>query len=229
MKNRVILMPLMLGITLLANAAETVKLTEIVYQEASPGVGSYPYRILVNDEYLRFDGGKDEDGYILFNRKEKQIVSVNHEDQSRFYIQPQTQKPYVNTKIKVKVVTSILDKAPKIQNSKAKMYDIIANENLCRQVLSFDGLLPKVTKAWKEYEDLMQQQNQLSLSRTPQDLQTNCFITNNITDASLFLDYGLPYSVKSKDGTLRILQSFSEVEKPKSIISVPAEYHKFGL
>jgi len=229
MKNRIFITVLLLGITSLANATETVKLTEIVYREASPGVGSYPYRILVNDDYLRFDGGKDDDGYILFNRKEKQVVSVNHEDQSRFYIQPQAQKPYENTKIKVKVVTSTLDKAPKIQNYKAKMHDIIANETLCRQVLSFDGLLPKVTKAWKEFEDLMQHQNQLSLSRTPKDLQTNCFITNNITNASRFLDYGLPYSIKSKDGTLRILQNYSEVEKPMSIISVPAEYRRFGL
>ena len=222
-------MAVLSGLTLQAFADETIKLTEIVYQEASPGLGVYPYRILLNDEYMRFDGGKDEDGYILFNRKEKQIVSVNHEDQSRFLIQPQPKKLYENAKIEVKVVTSNLEKAPKIQNVKAKLHDIVANENLCRQVLSFDGLLPKVTQAWKEFEDLIQMQNQLTLSRTPKDMQTDCFITNNITNASLFLAYGLPYSIKSKDGSLRILKGYSVVEKPLSIMSVPEKYQTFGL
>lgn len=217
------------AITQQAAAEEMMELTEIIYQEASPGVGSYPYRLLVNDDYLRFDGGKDDDGYILFNRKEKQVVSVNHEDQSRFYIQPQPKKPYENSKIEVKVITSDLDKAPKIQNVKAKLHDILANENLCRQVLSFDGLLPNVTKAWKEFEEFMQIQNQLTLSRTPKDMQTDCFITNNISNASQFLDYGLPYSIKSKDGSLRILKDYSIVEKPVTIMAVPAGYQQFGL
>jgi len=222
-------MALLGAVTQQAIAEEMMKLTEIMYQEASPGVGTYPYRILVNDEYLRFDGGKDEDGYILFNRKEKQVVSVNHEDQSLFYIQPQSKKTYENSKIEVVVIESNLEKAPKIQNFKAKLYDIVANESLCRQVLSFDGLLPEVTKAWKEFEELMQIQNQLTLSRTPKDMQTDCFIANNISNASEFLNYGLPYSIKSKDGTLRILKDYSVVEKPLAIMGVPVGYQKFGL
>ncbi len=229
MKKLLILIAVLGGFAQQAMAEKTIMLTEIIYKETSPGVGSYPYRILVNDEFLRFDGGKDEDGYILFNREFKQVVSVNHDDQSRFYIQPKSKKPYENSKIKVDVVHTKLKKAPKIQNIEAKMHNIVANENLCRQVLSFEGLLPKVTKAWKEFEEIMQTQNQLTLSRTPQDMQTDCFITNNITHASQFLDFGLPFSIKSKDGTTRILQSYSNIEKLVSIMRVPADYREFGL
>ncbi len=209
--------------------AETLKLTQVIYQEASPGVGTNPYRLLVNDDFLRLDGGIDSGGYILFNRQEKLVISVNHEDQSRFVIQPDSNGSYENAKIKVRVVHSALEKSPKLQGIKAKQHDITANENLCRQVLSFKGLLPEVTKAWAEFEELMQTQNQLTLSRTPQDMQTDCFITNNITHASLFLNEGLPYSIKSKDGNLRILQSYSMVEKPKAMMSVPSEYREFRM
>ncbi len=229
MKKTAILMVILNGLAQHAAAEKTLTLTQVIYQESSPGVGSYPYRILVNDDYLRFDGGKDDDGYILFSREFKQVVSVNHEDQSRFYIKPEANKPYENNKIEVKIVDTELKKAPKINNISAKMHEIVANENLCRQVVSFEGLLPNVTQAWKEYEEVMQAQNQLSLSRTPEDMQTDCFITNNITHASQFLNYGLPFSIKSKDGTIRILQSYSEVEKPATFISVPAEYREFAL
>lgn len=208
-------------------AADTVKMTELMYQEAAPGLGVYPYRILANDKFMRFDGGNDNDGYILYDRKNKRITSVNHEDQSRLIIQHKTDATYKNEKIHVEFIHTELEKSPQLQGKKAKMHEIVANENLCRQVLSFDGLLPSFIKAWKEYEDFMQKQNQATLSRTPSDMQTDCFITNNISHASSFLNFGLPYSIKSKDGTLRILQNYQQVEKPKLFVTPPSNYREF--
>lgn len=228
MKKITILAAILTSLSFQANA-DTLKLTQVMYQEASPGVGVSPYRILVNQDFLRFDGGKDHEGYLLFDRKKKQVTSVNHEDQSRFIVKPTTKGVYENTKIVVKVVPSTLKNAPNIQGVTAKLYDITANENLCRQVLSLKGLLPEVTKAWAEFEEIMQAQNQLTLSRTPKDMQTDCFLTNNISHASLFLKEGLPYSIKSKDGNLRILQSYSVVEKPAVLMSTPSKYSEFTM
>lgn len=222
-------MTLILSLAQQVVADNKIKFIQVIYQESSPGVGAYPHRILVNDEFIRLDGGNDEEGFILFDRKKKEIVSVSHDDQSRFVIKPQDKTNYTNEKVIVRTVHSSLEKAPEIQGVKAKIHDITANETLCRQVLSFEGLMPKVTVAWKEFEELMQTQNQISLSRTPKQLQTECFLTNNITHASLFLDYGLPFSVRSKDGTLRILKSYSDVEKPASFLTLPASYREFNL
>lgn len=229
MKNTLLFISLMASLTLQVNAEDNIKMIQVLYQESSPGTGTYPYRILVNDDFLRFDGGNDEDGYILFDRKQKQVISVNHDDQSRFVIQPKSESNFKNKKITVRTIHSYLEKSPKIKGIKAKMHDIIANETLCRQALSFEGLLPEVTTAWKEYEELMQTQNQLSIDRTPKNLRTDCFLANNIINASLFLDYGLPFSVKSKDGNLLILQSFSDVEKPASFVGLPKSYREFSL
>jgi len=210
-------------------AADSIKITELMYQEAAPGVGVYPYRILSNDEFLRFDGGNDNDGYILYERKNNRVISVNHEDQTRIIIQPKSKTMYKNEKINVDFIHTELEKSPQLQGKKAKMHDIVANENLCRQVLSFEGLLPNFIKIWQEYEDLMQRQNQQTLSRTPLDMQTDCFITNNISHASSFLNFGLPFSIKSKDGTLRILQNYQQVEKPKLFVTPPSNYREFKI
>lgn len=202
--------------------------TEVLYQETAPGLDTYGYRLLVNQQFIRFDAGIDDDGYILFDRAKKTIVSVNHEDQTRFLLKPQ-QSDFNGTLLEVKTLSSDLAKAPMVQGTKAQMHDILVNQSLCRQVVSFAGLLPEVTQAWSDYEALLQSQNQQILSSTPKNMQTDCFMVNNMTHANLFLQYGLPFSVKSKDGTVRILSHFSSVSKPSSMVSIPEHYRELSL
>lgn len=214
--------------SLYAEAKKEIQFTEVLFNEVSPGLDPYSYRILVNKDYVRFDAGADNDGFILYNRANKVIQSVNHEDKSRVTISVD-EAEYKGKKVKVETLSKLLDKAPQVQNSKAQLHDIVGNETLCRQVMSFSGLLPEVTSAWTEFELVMQQKNQSTLSRTPQDMQTDCFIVNNITHAEMFLSFGLPYSVKSSDGTLRVLRDFSEVTKPSSFIEIPKTYQEFKI
>lgn len=210
------------------NAETDMKFTEVLYKETSPGVDPYLYRLLVNDEYIRFDAGIDQDGYILYDRKQNKIVSINHDDQTRFYIEPNSKVVKVK-EIDLKIHSKAFKKAPKINNIKAKSHDLVVNENLCRQVISFSGLLSEVTLAWSKYEDLLQQQNINSLDRTPKQFQTDCFMANNITHASTFLNYGLPFSIRSKDGASKVLLNFGEITKPKSIVNIPLNYREFRL
>jgi len=61
------------------------------------------------------------------------------------------------------------------------------------------------------------------------EMQTDSFITNNIRHDRQLLDDGLPYSIRSKDSSLRILKGYPVVKKSVSIMSVPAEYQQFGF
>lgn len=210
------------------SVAQALELQQVIYKEADLGTAPQGMRLLVDKQFLRIDGGSDKESFILLDRANKQIISVNHEDRTVIYIQPQ-QKKFTAPKNQVRVESQDLPNSPAINGVNATAHMILSNETLCRQVVSFKGLLPKVTQAWSEYEAIIQSQNRQTLYRTPQDMRTHCFMTNNITHATLFLNYGLPFSVKSSNGNLKILQNYSNVTKGSDIFEIPKNYQRINL
>jgi hypothetical protein len=60
----------------------------LLYRVVSPGEAAYFNRLLSTPAFLRLDKGAQDSGYILYDRRQRVIYSVDHEARSILVIEP---------------------------------------------------------------------------------------------------------------------------------------------
>ena len=92
---------------------EKIKNTQEVYQlsyiEREPGIDDYEITMLVSERYIRIDQPGEDNGFIVYDDKDKVIYSVSHQDKSVLVIK---KHDFSEDKSPVKYQIEYLDRAP---------------------------------------------------------------------------------------------------------------------
>jgi len=211
----IILLGAMSSFTL--QAAE-IELTEVVFEEREPGVDPYITRLLVNKRYLRLDGGQDDGDYVLFDRVKGEIHNFNREERSEILIQRRP-VPAASVKVDFVVEQVPLKDAPAINGIGAVAHRFFADGQLCSSSVNFNGLLPEVVTAWRQYKRLLQQHNLQTIEQIPQEVKTPCYLANNYLHGNAYLRAGFPVHVEGLGGRSKSLLNFRQVNKPAGLLS----------
>lgn len=165
----------------------------MIYQVESEQEPTYFNRLLVTENHLRLDRGAQDSGYILFDRREEVIYSVNHGDGSILVIDPSPlseAQAAQSPQIELSSVEPV--DAPPVGGVKPEHWVLKVDGAVCRNAFVLPGLMSRAVEAYGEYLALMARQHALALPATPAEFQSACDNAVHVFASDRLLQKGLP-------------------------------------
>lgn len=200
----------------------------LTYVNTEPEVEPYQTRIIINEQYIRFDDGQASNDFVLFDRQSGVIYSSAVETHRILVIKPKTgNTPELNIKITDQRVDD--PNAPVIGGQKMQGWNMLADGQTCNQVMVVPGLLPKAIAALKEYTRYLSLEHADGLHKIPLDMQNACDIAINVLAHDWALSKGLPAREQHYTGFARSLMDFKEDYVPDpALFELPKDYQRFS-
>ncbi len=203
--------------------------TVVWFDEQEPGTDLYAVRLVVTDRYLRIDDGTEASDYILFDRKDATIYSVNHEDQTIIDIKRSPISQEKPQSLEFAAQPLEMKKGPPINGKQVKLYQLNVNGKKCGEVAAADGLLPDVVNALKQYRLTLAGEQSHLVGAMPEHLRNDCDLVENVYAPGAHLEYGFPVFHRNFVGRVRSLKSLDEsFVAGKTLFELPANYRRLS-
>jgi len=206
---------LLLGLLCLPAWAAEIEAGLLVYRVEIPGQAVTFNRLLTTTDYLRLDQGEADQGFILFDRRERVIYSVNPEERSILEIDPPVSNLDTPADLNIELHAVQMTDAPAVGGVKPLHWQLYANGEICREAILAPGLMPKAVAAYREYLLLLAAQQVVSLPSIPDEFQSACDSALHIYAPDALLGKGLPLRLWDEQGYQEILTEY----KPSSSVS----------
>ena len=201
------------------------------FMEQEKDVEPYPTRMIITKQYLRIDDGENASEFILFDRVNRVVYSVNDERRSVMSIHPKQVdlKPPMELKHSVKEMPVMKD-APKIDGETARHFQLYTNDKLCYDVIAVKNLLPDVVNAFSEFHSLMATDSALTFNNIPADMHDACDMSMSTFTPTRFLDFGFPIQEWGGREYMRVLIDYDQnYQADAKLFSLPAEYKRYTV
>ncbi|HSH28301.1 MAG TPA: hypothetical protein VK971_00215 [Thiohalobacter sp.] len=232
MKRRLSLCAMLAGMLLqLPAGAEppTRDATIVHYQESERGVAPYPVRILVTPAFLRLDDGVDGGNFLLVEREAGVLYNVNHQSRNILTI-ADGEITEIEAAPDIQVKVSADTDAPRIGGEAVRRVDVIADGELCMTAHVVPSLLPDVTAALRQYQQILAARQFRDLALTPESMRGPCFYANYVQGATRYLDEGLPVQWSHEGGRAQVLVDYEQDRAvPASLFTLPDDYRRVDL
>ena len=208
---------LLLALPSLAFAGQA---TEIVYEDMDPGALAYTSRILIQDDRMRMDYGKDQDDFILYDRNAGMIYQVAH-SAARI-----TQIPSGPSK-------QTLPKGWRLGVTKEgtganRLTRLKLNDRLCVEYRSAK-LLREESRLIRDFRRALSGIQATTWQATPEELRDPCALVLDVVQAGLEYGDGLPLLIRYSDGRSRVYRSHGRREVRAELFELPPGYQRFTL
>ncbi|GMQ96717.1 MAG: hypothetical protein BMS9Abin15_0393 [Gammaproteobacteria bacterium] len=201
------------------------KATIVYFVETEPDIDPYPTRMIFSDGFLRIDDGEDDTGYILFDQSLEKIYSVFHMEKRVIVITKPEQPVVVPDTLKLTDSLKQLDDAPLVNGVQPLHYTFYSNDKQCYDTIVVPGMLDMEKKMLQNYQSVLSAMQVNTLERTPQELQSPCFLGNYIYGAARHYAHGFPIEEWSDTGKRRSLAKVDTgAEVDSSMFAVPEQY-----
>jgi hypothetical protein len=212
-------------VTHLSHAVEDEGLI-LYYDEYESSTGGQRMRYLINDDFLRIDNGSIDSDFILMDRAKKTIYNVNHEDRTILKI---TNKPWQSPDFDFKVSVREAEEtdAPQVMGQNVYRYEVYAEDEVCTRVLLIKGRYMQQMAVMHEYQTIMSGQQVSTLANTPKDLQTNCFLLDQVYHKGDYFKQGLPIQVTYSRDYTRILSNLEQKTLDAALFKLPENYEEY--
>lgn len=205
--------------------------TLLNFVEFEKSVEPYATRLIVTEKYMRFDDGEGSADFVLFDRDNNVIYSVNSSEstilavhEKQIDIQPPYELKLTHTKL------DNLKDAPTIDGKQAEHYQFSANGERCYDVIAVQGLMPDVVVALREFAELLASDSKVTFNTLPADLQKPCDISMNTFAPGRHLEFGFPIQEWSMNGSGRSLLDFQvDYQADPALFVLPADYRRFSV
>jgi hypothetical protein len=210
-----------------SSAYADVAATAFYYQEKETGVDVSHVRYLVTDNYLRIDDGNDADGFILFDQTKNTIYNINHNDQTAMEIKHH-QWHLPDFKFERKIETSKMTEAPKVSGKIIERHQVFADDQLCTDVKYIPDLYVEEMKVFLQYQKILSGQQVKVLNNTPKDMQSPCFLVDQIYNDGAHYRKGLPVQIWHSRGYAKMLVDFKQIQVEEALFVLPENYRVYN-
>lgn len=211
-------------------AAKNVAGQYILFAEQEASTPPIRTRILVSDNYVRFDDGEGLRDYLIFDRKAGILYNVRHDNRSVMILRRkdvQIEPPF-ELKHTVRDL-GVMEEAPTINDQKPVHHQYLTNGEMCVDVVSIKGLMPEAVQALKEFQQVLASDSKMTFNNIPADLHKPCSIAMSTFAPARHLSNGFPIQ-ESKPGYTRSLIDFKQnFTIDASLFEVPEEYFRFSV
>lgn len=202
----------------------------LMFQESEQGVDPYTTRMLVSSEHLRMDDGEDPGDFTLFDRKQKIIYSVTHENQRILLISNHPTKATWVRELTLEERISEDMQAPEVSGMKPRQVEYLVNGKSCRHIAVVPGLLDQALVALSEFHRVLASEHIRNLDKTPLEMQDPCFLAYEVRHPAKIFRAGFPIHERDHVGRTRTLLDYNyEFPVNPSLFQLPQGYQKFSL
>jgi hypothetical protein len=205
--------------------------TLLNFVEFEKTVEPYATRLIVTNKYMRFDDGEGSTDFVLFDRQQHVIYSVNSDEETILAVHQkdiQLDAPY-----ELKLTHTKLDNlkdAPTIGGKQAEHYQFSANDERCYDVIAVQGLMPDVVVALREFSELLASDSKVTFNTLPADMQKPCDISMNTFAPGRHLEFGFPIQEWSMNGSGRSLLDYQlDYQPDQALFVLPDDYRQFSV
>ena len=179
----------------------------LIYQEIEQNYTKVLVRKIINAEFMRIDNGKENDGFVLYDRKKQIIYNVSFGDKSIFTINAKKSPVKAPLKFSVREKT-VTAETTALLHGKLKHLRFWAGDQLCLNRFILAGLLPEAIKAQKEFLEVLAGEHLAVIKNTPQEMQEPCDFALHISHWQQRFEGGYPVLEYEYTGKERILMDF---------------------
>jgi len=205
--------------------------TLLNFVEFEKNVEPYATRLIVTQQFMRFDDGEGSEDFVLFDRQKAVIYSVNTAEETvmavhrkNIELEPPFELILTHTKL------DNLKDAPTIAGKQAQHYQFSANGERCYDVIVVPGLMPDVVNALREFGDLLASDSKVTFNNLPADLQKPCDISMNTFAPGRHLEFGFPIQEWSMNGSGRSLLDYQlDYQPDQTLFVLPDNYRQFTV
>jgi hypothetical protein len=225
----VLLMVFAGGLGACSRAEHAGKAVVVEFEDHETDLNPYRTRMIVSPGYVRFDDGNNGPDFVLFDRHANVIYSSSSTDQRILVVKGDARKHALPGKL-VSRVEEGTEKLPDVSGRHVMHHKLMVNKQLCYDVYSAAGLLPKVVEAMREFQQALVAQHYDLLQKTPAGMVSDCDQFNNVYRPAAFLDFGFPIRSTNSGGRMRQLVDYHEDQKINPAWFVlPEGYEKFTI
>jgi len=201
--------------------------TILSMKERELGGPAFPTRIIVNRRYVRIDPDTGTGNYILFDRKQGVIYSVNVSDRTILVIHshPVTLK-------RPATLTNV------VQRGQTKghflgyplvHYRLLTAGEQCYDIEVAKDLLPHAVKALAAYAETLAGEQAITAENTPTGLESPCDLADNVFDPGRAYAQGFPVRMLDAEKNEKVLVSFKQhVTVKRALFVLPAHYVRYS-
>lgn len=203
----------------------------LMFMEYENNVAPYQTRLIVTQEYMRFDDGEGSVDFVLFDRKKEIIYSVNSLDRTVMAVERQHTELEPPFKLKLTEQNlGVMKESPSIEDKQPLHYVFSANDEVCYEVVVVPGLMPNVVNAMKAFDEILASDSKVTFHLIPADLHNACDMAMSTFAPGRHYAYGFPIQEWTKSGDGRTLVDYQLDYKPKTDLFVlPSDYKHFTV
>ncbi|NOQ79123.1 MAG: hypothetical protein GQ546_06955 [Gammaproteobacteria bacterium] len=237
-KNKIIISSLLLFF-LMPVVSYAAPATILYFSEHEQGSDEVLITMTITNQYLRIDDRlikksnqetEENKGFVLFDRKNKEIYSVSSEEQQIIKIKHVAVT--IPSPIELKLNTLSLDRdknAPLIEGKKIQHKQIYVNDKLCSNIITVPGLMPDAVTALKSFNQVLAGQQTETLRYIPGDLHEACDLARHSFYPQSHLENGFPMMMQTigESGKIedikstRVLIDFKEKDVSDDFFALP--------
>lgn len=218
---RIVLLFLLVCSASYATAQTAYKLSyKVVEYHSEP----YISQLWVTPSWLRLDQKNDDSGYILYDRNQKIIYNVFHDDRRLLTINPLPVEHKTPEAIKVHIDKDIDENAPKMLGKSPVSYQVTVDGAECMKFVTVEGVAKNAVSAWQEFNTRLSDQQTANIPATPKELRDNCNFLEHVYDPSIVLSRGLPILWSTKARDMQLVDITEEADIPEGFFSLPQDY-----
>lgn len=218
-----------LAVFSLAHGVNADSASMLAYKVQEQGVDPYFSRILVTDEFVRLDEGQNEGNYTLLDRSKGTIYNIEHEGRSVLVMDASKHKVGSQDTLVFSETITPNAQAPKVAGVQPQNVTLMANADVCAEMVTAPGLMPKALNGMREFKQILARIQASTLAARPAGVDTACDLANNVYAAEREWGFGLPVS-EVIPGRKQTLVDFSEsVNIDAKLFTVPEDYRQTQL
>ncbi len=199
---------------------EMATMTEIRYEENEPGQTAYINRILIFGNRLRLDYGKDDEDFILYDRRADISWHVARAERRMVGI--------IDSPVKYSWPKSWRLTQENFKSGANSLTQVRVNDQLCVEFKTAP-MMKEEARLLGDFRRALAGNHVSSWASTPEDLRHPCVLAVDIKEAGIEYRQGLPLAARYWDGRSRVYQSHQFREAKPELFELPGDYNRFMI
>lgn len=202
------------------HAAESATMIEIRFEEKEPNQPIYLNRILIFEERLRMDYGRDEEDFILYDRREN--ISWHVQRGTRRLV------GIVASPVRLSWPKSWSLVQERLASGPNTLTTVRVNGRVCVEFKSAP-MLKKEARLLEDFRRSLAGNQAATWASTPETMREPCVLALDIQEAGIEFSQGLPLAVRYWDGRSRVYQNHLSREAKPELFELPANYSRIMI
>jgi len=213
--------------------AETIAADLLIYRVENQNAASpYLSRIMVSDDMLCMDevGQGSLQGYLLFDRKQRLVLSIDPESRSVVVIGPLADETRDESAVTLEIQSRPLDDAPLFVGKKPQQHAFHVQGKPCFKIVSIEGEMPRAMNALREMTSVLAERHRRIFRSAGDDFaQEDCKFLVDAYRPGIEYSKGFMLTLMNGRENRQLVEYKQSMQVNSDFFEEPLEYNRFPM